>query len=78
MYNENIFFLGIVENFATFLLSSYEIWESIGFTSGKSKIFFCFFHVLGLIIPKKNFRLSRGVAAVDKNLWSPFLSRIKR
>jgi hypothetical protein len=37
-----------------FLLSSYEIWESIGFTSGKSKFFFALFHFLGLIIPKKH------------------------
>jgi hypothetical protein len=49
------------------------------------KFFFAFFHVLGVIIPKKSclerkkhFRLSRGVAAVDKNLWSLFISRIKR
>jgi hypothetical protein len=72
-----------------FLLSSYEIWESIGFTSGKSKKKIAFFHVLGLIYLKnmfraikKKFRLSRGVAAaaaaVDKNLSSPFLSRIER
>jgi hypothetical protein len=58
-----------------FLLSSYEIWESIGFSSGKSKFFFCFFSRFRTIIPKKNMfrakkkiRLSRGVAAaVDKN-----------
>jgi hypothetical protein len=55
--------------FFGFLLSSYEIWESIGFTSEKS-IFFLqistFYIILyhkNMIKAKKEFRLSRAAAA---------------
>jgi hypothetical protein len=33
--------------------TSYEIWESIDFVTGKVKIFIGVFHVFGLFIPKK-------------------------
>jgi hypothetical protein len=49
-----------------FLLSTYKIWKVL-ISLAKKIIIYCFFHVLGLFIPKmslerKNFRLSRGIA----------------
>jgi hypothetical protein len=49
-----------------FLLSSYEIWENIGFTSGKSNFLFAFFHFLGLIIPKKHVKSEKKIPSVTR------------
>jgi hypothetical protein len=52
--------------------------ESIGFTCKKKFFFIANFHVLGLFIPKnefrakKNVRLSRGVAGVAVGFWTKF------
>jgi hypothetical protein len=56
------------------LLSSYEKWESIGFTSGQKQnlLFFTFkdlyLYLKNMFRAKKNFRLSRGIGIISKAL----------
>jgi hypothetical protein len=65
----------------TFLLSTYEIWKVLISLAKKKKFFIANFHVLGLFIPKNEFRAKKffrqsrgvaGVAGVAVGFWTKF------